>query len=147
MVTAATPTKRTRTRDALLVALQELLLDPAAEAVSVPRVVGRCGVAQGTFYNYFDSLPDAIDAVSGELVTTHVHDNRGRWDDHLVPFDGRIDWATALMSMQKAGYEGALIFELASAARPGESLEKASAARQRFEAILGADSEVLTPES
>ncbi len=92
-------------------------------------------------------LPDAIDAVSGELVTTHVHDNRGRWDDHLVPFDGRIDWATALMSMQKAGYEGALIFELASAARPGESLEKASAARQRFEAILGADSEVLTPES
>ena len=72
MVTAATPTKRTRTRDALLVALQELLLDPAAEAVSVPRVVGRCGVAQGTFYNYFDSLPDAIDAIGALFLAEHT---------------------------------------------------------------------------
>jgi sugar phosphate isomerase/epimerase len=81
-------------------------------------------------------LADAIDVVSGEIVTTHVHDNRGRRDDHLVPFNGRIDWATSLMSLEKVGYEGALIFELASGARPGESLEKAAAARQRFEAIL-----------
>jgi AcrR family transcriptional regulator len=71
MVTAPT-TRRTRTRAALLVALQELLLDPNAAAVSVPQVVGRCGVAQGTFYNYFDSLPEALDAVGVLLLTEHT---------------------------------------------------------------------------
>lgn len=59
--------KRVHTRVALLVALQELLVDPASPTVSVPQVVARAGVAQGTFYNYFDSLPAAIDAV-GELL-------------------------------------------------------------------------------
>ena len=71
-MTTATQTKRGRTRDALLVALQELLLDPKASAVSVPQIVGRCGVAQGTFYNYFDSLPEAIDAVGTLILAEHT---------------------------------------------------------------------------
>ena len=71
MLTAKTA-KRTRTRDALLAALQELLLDPSTPAVSVPQVVGRCGVSQGTFYNYFDSLPDAIDAVGALILVEHA---------------------------------------------------------------------------
>lgn len=89
-------------------------------------------------------LADAIEVVSGELVTTHVHDNRGRRDDHLAPFDGRIDWATGLMSLQKVGYDGVLVFELGVSATPRESLEKATAARQRFESILQMDT-VLEP--
>ncbi len=89
-------------------------------------------------------LADAIDIVSGEMVTTHVHDNRGQRDDHLAPFDGRLDWATGLMSLQKVGYDGALVFELGSSATPRASLEKTSAARQRFEAILQSDA-VLEP--
>jgi AcrR family transcriptional regulator len=71
-VTTATPTKRARTRDALLVALQELLLDPDIAAISVPLVVGRAGAAQGTFYNYFESLPEAIDAVGGLILAEHT---------------------------------------------------------------------------
>jgi sugar phosphate isomerase/epimerase len=84
-------------------------------------------------------VADAIDLVSGELVTTHVHDNRGRRDDHLVPFDGKIDWATALMALQKVGYEGMLLFELASTGTPRETLEKTVAVRSRFEEILTPD--------
>lgn len=68
----ATVTKKARTRDALLAALQELLLDSEPSAISVPRLVARCGVAQGTFYNYFDSLPDAIDAVGVLLLAEHA---------------------------------------------------------------------------
>jgi AcrR family transcriptional regulator len=71
-VTTAAPTKRTRTRAALLTSLQELLLDPDVPAVSVPLVVGRAGTAQGTFYNYFDSLPEAIDAVGGLILAEHT---------------------------------------------------------------------------
>lgn len=66
------PSKRTRTRNTLLAALQELLLDPDVTALSVPQLVARCGVAQGTFYNYFDSLGDAIDAVGLMVVAEHL---------------------------------------------------------------------------
>lgn len=81
-------------------------------------------------------LADAIEMVSGELVTTHVHDNRGKHDDHLAPFDGRIDWPTALMSLQKVGYEGVVMFELANTGTPREVLEKTVEVRRRFEEIL-----------
>jgi sugar phosphate isomerase/epimerase len=79
---------------------------------------------------------DAVEQVSGHLITTHVHDNDGRNDTHLVPFDGRIDWAPALMGIQKIGYDGTLLFELAETAPPREVLEKARQARTRFETII-----------
>jgi sugar phosphate isomerase/epimerase len=81
-------------------------------------------------------LADAIEAVSGHLVTTHLHDNRRTADDHLVPFDGRIDWAEAAMTLQKVGYEGVWMFELAPSAAPRAVLEKAQAARRRLEGFL-----------
>lgn len=83
-------------------------------------------------------LSDAIETVGGELVTTHVHDNRGKADDHLVPFDGTIDWPSALMSFQKVGYDGVIMFELDSTGTAREVLEKTVSVRQRFEAIVRA---------
>ena len=71
-MTTAAPTKRARTRSGLLVALQELLLDPDVSTVSVPQVVSRVGAAQGTFYNYFDSLPEAVDAVGALILIEHT---------------------------------------------------------------------------
>lgn len=79
---------------------------------------------------------DAVEQVSGHLITTHVHDNDGRNDAHLVPFDGRIDWAPALMGIQKIGYDGTLLFELAETAPPREVLDKARQARTRFETMI-----------
>ena len=51
-------------------------------------------------------LADAIEACSGHLITTHLHDNNGKSDDHLAPGEGSIDWPLALMSLQKIGYDG-----------------------------------------
>ncbi len=81
-------------------------------------------------------VADAIETVAEHLVTTHVHDNRGRKDDHLVPFEGRLDWNVALMTMQKVGYEGTYLMELANTGSPGDVLKKAQAARGRFEKLL-----------
>ncbi len=81
-------------------------------------------------------LPDAIELVGGAMVTTHVHDNLGKGDDHLVPFDGTIDWPTALMSLQKVGYDGVIMFELENTSTAREVLEKTVAVRQRFETIV-----------
>lgn len=79
---------------------------------------------------------DAVEQVSGHLITTHVHDNDGRTDAHLPPFEGRIDWAPVLMGIQKIGYGGTLLFELAETAPPREVLEKARRARARFDKMM-----------
>ena len=81
---------------------------------------------------------DAIETVSEHLITTHVHDNRGRTDDHLVPFDGTIDWPGALTTVQKVGYEGTFVLEIAAHGSAKETLIRARKARQRMEALLAA---------
>ena len=80
---------------------------------------------------------DAVETTSGHLVTTHVHDNGGRHDDHLVPFEGTIDWEATLTAVQKVGYDGTYMLELTNRSTPRETLERAQRARARFEKILG----------
>ena len=81
-------------------------------------------------------LVDAIETVSEHLITTHVHDNRGRTDDHLVPFEGTIDWPAALTAVLKVGYDGTLLFEIAAHGSPKDALRKAQQARRRMEGLL-----------
>jgi sugar phosphate isomerase/epimerase len=81
-------------------------------------------------------LIDAIETVSEHFVSAHVHDNRGRADDHLVPFEGSIDWPAALTAIQKVGYEGPLMFEIAAHGSPKDTLIRARKARQRMEQLL-----------
>jgi len=81
-------------------------------------------------------LVDAIETVSEHFITVHVHDNRGRADDHLVPFEGTIDWPAALTAIQKVGYEGPLMFEMAAQGSAKETLVRAQKARQRMERLL-----------
>jgi len=90
-------------------------------------------------------VADAIETVAEHVITTHVHDNHGREDEHLVPYLGTINWDLALVTMQKIGYEGVYLMELASGGREGASpaaavsgtiLEEARRARQRFERAL-----------
>ena len=86
---------------------------------------------------------DAIEACSGHLITTHLHDNRGRHDDHLVPGKGVIDWDAATLAFQKVGYDGVWMFELAVAAERKPVLEQAVKARARLEMMLHIGDEML----
>jgi len=79
------------------------------------------------------SVVDAIETLSGLLAATHVHDNHGRRDEHLAPFEGTIDWHGALMALQKVGYEGILMLELAGADPSAPALERARRAAARLE--------------
>lgn len=81
-------------------------------------------------------VADAVETAAEHLLTTHVHDNRRRDDEHLVPYLGSINWETALVTMQKIGYEGTYLMELAGAGSPASVLEEARRARQRFERLL-----------
>ena len=78
---------------------------------------------------------DAIDIVSEHLAAVHVHDNRGRGDDHLLPFEGTIDWPGALTGIQKVGYDGPLMLEIERRAGANETLAKAVRARAGWSAF------------
>jgi sugar phosphate isomerase/epimerase len=78
---------------------------------------------------------DAVETAAEHLIATHVHDNRRREDDHLVPYLGSINWDMALTTMQKIGYEGTYLLEVANTGSPAAVLEEARRARQRFQAL------------
>ena len=79
---------------------------------------------------------DAVEIAAEHLIATHVHDNRRRDDLHLAPFLGTINWDTALMTMQKIGYEGTYLMELANTGSAASVLQDAQRARERFERTL-----------
>ena len=87
---------------------------------------------------------DAVETVSEHLIATHLHDNRGRRDDHLLPFDGTIDWAGTLLAVQKVGYDGPFMFEIVPYGSTRETLARARATRQRIEAIMADDGGLRT---
>ena len=81
-------------------------------------------------------VADAIEVVSGHLAAVDLHDNRGRIDDHLLPFEGVIDWPSTLTTVQKVGYDGALTFEPALRGTPKDTLARAREARRKLEGLL-----------
>ncbi|MDP1568776.1 MAG: sugar phosphate isomerase/epimerase family protein [Vicinamibacterales bacterium] len=86
---------------------------------------------------------DAVETCSGHITTTHLHDNDGRDDAHLVPWSGGIDWEAAVLALQKVGYDGAWIFEVAATAPPPTVLERTARAKARLERLLGLNDEML----
>jgi sugar phosphate isomerase/epimerase len=81
-------------------------------------------------------VADTIETAAEHVVATHVHDNKRHTDDHLVPYLGSINWDMALMTMQKIGYEGIYLMELANTSAPETVLDEARRARERFERTL-----------
>lgn len=91
--------------------------------------------------------PEAAEVLSGHIVTTHIHDNTGRSDDHLVPFAGTIDWPATAMALSKVGYAGPLMFEVPDHGDAERTLDQAVGARARLRAILDDLSQPLGFES
>lgn len=143
-MTATKTGKAARTRAALLAALQQCLLESAGAAVSVPQLVARAGVAQGTFYNYFESLPAAVDAVGELLLAEHfrtvLNVIAGAADAAEVV--ARSDLQTLMLFARRPDV-GRLIFE---SGQPVDRLIFFKAARRHLLANLqwGADTGVFS---
>lgn len=121
----------------------EVIPNPLSSAAALVRLIEEQleGVDVGVCLDYghahlMGDLGEAIETLSGHLWTTHVHDNGGKQDDHLVPFGGTINWDAAIMGTQKIGYDGALMFEVADTGKPLEVLERSVKARDRLEEIM-----------
>ena len=118
----------------------EVIPNPRSSAEALSHLIEEDleGVNVGVCLDYghahlMGDLGDAVETLSGHLWTTHVHDNNGKRDDHLVPFSGTIDWDAAMMATQKIGYDGALIMEVGDTGDPLDVLRRSAKARERLE--------------
>ena len=119
----------------------EVIPNPLASPGSLVRLIedDLDGIDAGICLDYghahiMGDLGEAIEAISGHLWTTHVHDNDGTRDAHLVPFAGSINWDLALMETQKIGYDGVMMFEVGNASGdPVDVLKRCTKARERLE--------------
>lgn len=53
----------------------------------------------------------ALEMIGDRLIATHVCDNFGTSDDHLLPYMGNIEWTPVMKALTKIGYQGAFAFE------------------------------------
>jgi sugar phosphate isomerase/epimerase len=59
-----------------------------------------------------DGVEPGIDAMRERVVTAHIHDNHREKDEHLLPYEGTIDWEAALAALGNAPQPVALVLEL-----------------------------------
>ena len=67
--------------------------------------------------------PAALEIVRDFVATTHIHDNRGERDDHLLPYEGSIDWSATLAALPP---DAPIVLELKEPAAAAGSVELAA---------------------
>jgi sugar phosphate isomerase/epimerase len=72
------------------------------------------------------------------LVSSHIHDNHGDKDEHLLPFEGTIEWDAALRGFVDAPQLIAMVFEIKGQGATPPSLEQMAAACDRMDEKLSA---------
>lgn len=58
------------------------------------------------------SLYDIMEQYAERMTAVHISDNRGEHDDHLLPFEGTIDWDMFARHFARTGYTGTFLLEV-----------------------------------
>src|ERR1700690_4074286 len=93
--------------------LQHFIADTHLHDLKLCFDVGHAHIEEG--------VQASFDAMRERVVSTHIHDNHGDKDEHLLPFDGTIDWDAALAGFAAAPVTLPFVFEIkaqAGAAAP-----------------------------
>jgi len=83
-----------------------------------------------------EGVPAGFELMRDRIVTVHVHDNHGESDEHLLPFDGTIDWDSALGALSGAPQSPALVLELKERSPGVPSLDQIRTAFDKIERHL-----------
>jgi sugar phosphate isomerase/epimerase len=59
-----------------------------------------------------EGLPKSLELMHERIATTHIHDNHGEKDEHLLPFEGTIDWDATLQSLAALPTTPGLVLEI-----------------------------------
>ena len=60
---------------------------------------------------FHDDIAADVRLLGDDLACLHVHDNKGNWDQHLIPYQGNIEWDGFLSALKEIGYEGTFSLE------------------------------------
>lgn len=74
-----------------------------------------------------------FDMMRERVATTHVHDNHGEKDEHLLPFEGSIDWDAILSAFAAVPQALPIVLELKEQAGGKPALEQVRAAFDKIE--------------
>lgn len=85
-----------------------------------------------------EGVAPALEMMRDRIVTAHIHDNGGDKDEHLLPFEGTIDWEAAVAGIAAAPEPVAFVFELKERPAAAPSLDQIRAAFDKFEDRLEA---------
>ena len=76
-----------------------------------------------------DKTQNAIERLAPMCIATHLHDNDGRNDAHLIPGEGAFEWPSFLAALDAHRYPGTLALELRRKEEPyAETLAAAARA-------------------
>jgi sugar phosphate isomerase/epimerase len=75
----------------------------------------------------------SLEVMHGRIVTTHLHDNHGEKDEHLLPGEGTIDWEAAVRTLRANPEELPFVMELKEKSAGSPSLDEVSAAFDKLE--------------
>ena len=67
------------------------------------------------------------------VASTHVHDNRREKDDHLMPFDGEIDWTETVRDLRRGHGQFPVLFEVRDYGPELSSLARLAGVMHRME--------------
>ncbi|NHN34508.1 sugar phosphate isomerase/epimerase family protein [Paenibacillus agricola] len=71
------------------------------------------GACWDTGHGHITSLDQAasISTLGSRLKTTHIQDNDGTNDQHLLPYQGTIPWNEVVQTLKRIGYTGDFTYE------------------------------------
>ncbi len=59
-----------------------------------------------------ENAPGGVERLAPFCAATHLHDNDGRSDAHLIPGEGAFEWPSFFTTLDACGYSGSLALEL-----------------------------------
>jgi sugar phosphate isomerase/epimerase len=77
-----------------------------------------------------------FDMMRDRVATTHLHDNHGEKDEHLLPFEGTIDWETILGAFSSAPEPLPIVLELKEQPGGKPALNQVQATFDKIEKLL-----------
>ena len=81
-------------------------------------------------------VESGFDMMRDRVATTHLHDNHGEKDEHLLPFEGTIDWEATFGAFAAAPQALPMVLELREQAGGKPVLDQVRAAFDKIEKSL-----------
>jgi sugar phosphate isomerase/epimerase len=79
----------------------------------------------------------AFETLRERIASTHVHDNHREKDDHLMPFEGAVDWTETVRELSRGQGQFPVLFEVRNYGPERSSLARLAEVIDRMENLAG----------